>query len=215
MNRHNAPIFRKSMNGFNKEDVTSYIVNMSKRYSETEASFKYEIDRLNYELTTKNKAYEQLNVDLGKAVSEKEKEIELLKEENEALKAAVEEKNSEIDSLVKNLNQASAQNKQNDPYASAIEDNEKALLFDSISAKTGEIMILACKTADDIIAKAQKEAEDIINDANSRKNNMLRSISGSAESVTSDINAYIKNAVSNCIEKIYSSIESVDNNTKK
>ena len=51
MNRQNAPVFRKSINGFNKEDVTSYIINMSKRYSETEASFKYEIDRLNYELT--------------------------------------------------------------------------------------------------------------------------------------------------------------------
>jgi len=138
MNRHNAPVFRKSMNGFNKEDVTSYIVNMSKRYSEAEASFKYEIDRLNYELTTKSKACEQLNIDLEKTVSEKEVELNHLREEISALKATIEEKNSEIDSLVKNLNQTTSQNKQNDPYASAIEDNEKALLFDSISAKTGD-----------------------------------------------------------------------------
>ena len=214
MNRQNAPVFRKSINGFNIEYVTSYIINMCKRYSETEASFKYEIDRLNYELTTKSKANEQLGLDIEKTVSEKERALSALQEENAGLRSIIEEKNAEIETLVKNLQTSATDNKKDDPYASAIEENEKALLFDSISNKTGEIMILACKTADDIIAKAQKEAEDIIKDANSRKNNMLRSISGSAESVTSDINAYIKNAVSSCLDKIYASIESVDNNTK-
>ena len=214
MNRQNAPVFRKSINGFNKEDVTSYIINMSKRYSETEASFKYEIDRLNYELTTKSKANEQLGLDIEKIVSEKERALSALQEENAGLRSIIEEKNAEIETLVKNLQTSASDNKKDDPYASAIEENEIAILFDSISNKTGEFMILACKTADDIIAKAQKEAEDIIKDANSRKNNMLRSISGSAESVTSDINAYIKNAASSCLDKIYASIESVDNNTK-
>lgn len=215
MNKHNAPVFRKSMSGFNKEDVTSYIINMSKRYSETEASFKYEIDRLNYELGVKTKSCEQLGADLEKAVSENKNELVNLAEENAKLKAMIDEKNTEIESLIKNLQQLSNKAKADDPFASNIADNEKAVLFDSISSKTGEIMLIACKTADDIIAKAQKEAEDIINDANSKKNNMLRSISGSAESVTSDINAYIKSAVSSCIDRIYSSIESVGENKKK
>lgn len=214
MNKNNAPVFRKSMSGFNKEDVTSYIINMSKRYSETEASFKYEIDRLNYELTTKNKAYEQSCLEFEKTVSVKDLQIDSQNQEIERLKAMLGEKEAEIDALVSNLQSATEKVKTENPYTSTIAENDKAILFDSISSKTGEIMILACKTADDIIAKAQKEADEIINAANSKKNNMLRSISGSAETVTSDINAYIKNAVSNCIEKIYSSIESVDSKDK-
>lgn len=214
MNKNNAPVFRKSINGFNKEDVTSYIINMSKRYSETEASFKYEIDRLNYELTTKNKAYEQACLDFEKSSSEKTNQIDSQAHEINRLKSLLNEKEAEIDALVANLQVAAEKAKTENPYASTIADNDKALLFDSISSKTGEIMILACKTADDIIAKAQREADEIINAANSKKNNMLRSISGSAESITSDINAYIKSAVNNCIDKIYSSIESVDSKDK-
>lgn len=214
MNKNNAPVFRKSMNGFNKEDVTSYIINMSKRYSETEASFKYEIDRLNYELTTKSKSYEQASIDYEKALTEKDTQLKALSDEIACLKSALAEKNTEIDALLENIQTSANKNKADNPYASTIAENDKAILFDSISSKTGEIMILACKTADDIIAKAQKEADDIINSANSKKNNMLRSISGSAESITSDINAYIKNAVNNCIDKIYSSIESIDSKEK-
>ena len=184
MNKNNAPVFRKSMNGFNKEDVTSYIINMSKRYSETEASFKYEIDRLNYELTTKSKSYEQTSIDYEKALTEKDTQLKALSDEIACLKSALAEKNTEIDALLENIQTSANKNKADNPYASTIAENDKAILFDSISSKTGEIMILACKTADDIIAKAQKEADDIINSANSKKNNMLRSISGSAESIT-------------------------------
>ena len=214
MNRQISPVFRKSMSGYNKEDVNNYIINMSKKYSEAEIGYKNEIARLGYEIQNGAKAYDELRSAYEKADTDSTAEIAALKDEIEALKEALEKKNAEIDSLVQNMERADSHAKLSDSFGGITDDNEKAMLFDCISGKTGEIMLIACKTVDDIIAKAKKEAEEIVNEANSKKDTMLRSISGSADTMTSDISAYIRSAVNGCIDKIYSSIKSVEAENK-
>ncbi len=214
MNRQISPVFRKAINGYNKEDVNSYIINMSKKYAETEIGYKNEISRLNAELQKSNKANEDGKIYTNKLEYDKDIEIKALKKELEDMKNALSEKEAELESVVENMHRTSHHSKLSDSFGGITDDNEKAMLFDCISSKTGEIMLIACKTADDIIAKAKKEADDIVSEANSKKDNMLRSISGSADIMTSDISAYIKNAVDGCLDKIYSSIKSVDSESK-
>ena len=210
MNRQISPVFRKSMSGYNKEDVNNYIINMSKKYSEAEIAYKNEIGRLTYELQSGENAYEELRTNYENAKSASLSEINALKEEIAVLNETLNQKTAEIDSLIHNMERAESHAKLSDSFGGITDENEKATLFDCISGKTGEIIVIACKTADDIIAKAKAEAEDILNEANSKKDNMLRSISGSADTMTSDISAYIRSTVNGCIDKIYSSIKSVE-----
>ena len=215
MNRQLSPAFRKSINGYKKEDVNSYIINMSKKYSETEINYKNEISRLKSEMDRINKECEAKCISLKAEIEEKEQSLAEITQELDSTRIALENKTLEIETLLNNTQRTDAHNKLSNSFGGITDDNEKAMLFDCISGKTGEIMLIACKTADDIIAKAKKEAEEIINEANFKKDNMLRTISGSADTMTSDISAYIRNAVDGCLDKIYSSIKSVDTDSKK
>ena len=221
MNRQSAPAFRTSMRGYKKEDVNAYIINMSKRYNEAETEYKSQISELNSRVETAKTDISKIKADADEAISAKDAEIIELKAKLAEVKEELESANTElvakdavIDTLTKKIDDT-PKGSPSDSFGGVTDPAEKALLFDCISAKTGEIMLIACKTADDIISQAKREADQIINEANAKKDNMLRSISGSAESVTSDISSYIKVAVDGCLEKIYSSIKSVDSADKK
>lgn len=215
MNKLNAPAFRKSMSGYKKDDVNNYILTLNRKYSEAEKDYKHslskansEIEALKVQLDDERKAYEA-------SLAEKNSEIESLNEKSDSFEEEIKLKNAEIDGLKAEIEilRTAAENKKStiaDSFGGITDESEKAVLFDCISAKTGEIMLIACKTADDIIAKAKSEAASIINEANMKKDAMLKNISGSADVVASDISSYIKNAVDGCIDKIYTSIKTVD-----
>ena len=215
MNKLNAPAFRKSMSGYKKDDVNNYILTLNRKYSEAEKDYKHslskanaEIDSLKVQLDDERKAFET-------TMSEKDMEIENANSRSEAFEEEIKLKNAEIDGLKAEIEilRTAAENKKStiaDSFGGITDESEKAVLFDCISAKTGEIMLIACKTADDIIAKAKSEAASIINEANMKKDAMLKNISGSADVVASDIRTNIKNAVDGCIDKIYTSIKTVD-----
>ena len=215
MNKLNAPAFRKSMSGYKKDDVNNYILTLNRKYSEAEKDYKHslskanaEIDSLKVQLDDERKAFET-------TMSEKDMEIENANSRSEAFEEEIKLKNAEIDGLKAEIEilRTAAENKKStiaDSFGGITAESEKAVLFDCLSAKTGEIMLIACKTADDIIAKAKSEAASIINEANMKKDAMLKNISGSADVVASDISSYIKNAVDGCIDKIYTSIKTVD-----
>ncbi len=208
MNKLNAPAFRKSISGYKKDDVNNYILTLNRKYSEAEKDYKHslskanaEIEALKVQLEDERKSHEDIvrekddkYTSLEEEATLKDAELEGLKAELQILRDASETKRSSIA----------------DSFGGITEESEKAVLFDCISAKTGEIMLIACKTADDIIAKAKSEAAAIVNEANMKKEAMLKNISGSADVVASDISSYIKNAVDGCIDKIYTSIKSVD-----
>lgn len=221
MNRQTAPVFRKAMRGYKKEDVNAYIINMSKRYNEAEADHKNQISMLRARIEDADNELVKVKNENEEIAVAKDSEIEKLREQLAAVIAELDSTKTElsakqalVETLTKKIDEA-PKCSPSDSFGGVTDPAEKALLFDCISSKTGEIMLIACKTADDIIAQAKREADQIIGEANAKKENMLRSISGSAESVTSDISSYIKVAVDGCLEKIYSSIKSVDSAEKK
>lgn len=211
---HNSPIFRKSMSGYNKEDVNNYIITLSKQLKEAEADN-------NKALAHAETKAEEAEKNLEKLSSENE----LLKKSNEKLLSDVNNKNSKIEELslqiielqqllAKKENEKAQKNVSEDKdlmdsFGGITDDNEKIKIFNCISSKTGEVVLSAYKVADEIIANANKEAEKIINEANLRRETVIKSIAGSADTVTTNINSYIKNAVDGCLEKIYSSIKTV------
>ena len=91
--------------------------------------------------------------------------------------------------------------------SSITDERQRAAMYDKIRAKIGEIMITACKTADEIIANANARAEKILRDAqqqacSSQKKGATPSGSSSvpaAEKQASDFGSYIKNAVDGCL----------------
>ena len=226
MNKLNAPVFRKSMSGYKKQDVNNYILSLNKKYSESEKDYKHNISKLNSDLSKANDEIEALKVQFEEEkkvyeslIAEKEAEIAVKNDEYAKLSADMEAKITESESLkaeVEVLRNAAETKRSTiaDSFGGITDEGEKAVLFDCISAKTGEIMLIACKTADDIIAKAKAEAAAIIEEANMKKDAMLNNISGSADTVASDISSYIKTAVDGCIDRIYTSIKTVNTDKK-
>ncbi|MBQ8474474.1 MAG: DivIVA domain-containing protein [Clostridia bacterium] len=212
----NTPVFRKSMNGYNKEDVNSYIINMSKRMAEAESDNKRALSRADAELQESVKTISNLYAENARLAQSNEL---LLNEANQKA-SKIEELSLQIIELQQLLARKEAEKAREekktytekellDSFGGITDDNEKVKIFDCISSKTGEVVLSAYRVADEIIAKANKEAENIIRDANTRRDNMIKTISGSADSVTTNINSYIKTAVDGCLEKIYSSIKTV------
>ena len=215
MNKLNAPAFRKSMSGYKKDDVNNYILTLNRKYSEAEKDYKHSLSKANAEIDSLKVQLDDERQAFETTMSEKDMEIENANNRSEAFEEEIKLKNAEIDGLKAEIEilRTAAENKKStiaDSFGGITDESEKAVLFDCISAKTGEIMLIACKTADDIIAKAKSEAASIINEANMKKDAMLKNISGSADVVASDISSYIKNAVDGCIDKIYTSIKTVD-----
>ncbi len=221
MNNQFAPAFRKSMSGYNKEDVNNYILNLNKRFYEADRSFRDTIADANAEIAAKDEEIAKLKEyikekedSFARELDEKNATITRISDNAADAEMILVEKNAEVEGLRAEIEALksvkSAKSNVSDAFGGITDESEKALLFDSISAKTGEIMLIACKTADDIIAKAKREADVILSEANAKKDNMMRNISGSADSVASDISSYIKSAVDGCIGKIYTSIKTID-----
>lgn len=215
MNKLNAPAFRKSMSGYKKDDVNNYILTLNRKYSEAEKDYKHSLSKANAEIDSLKVQLEDDRKNFETKLAEKKAELEASEERYTDLEEKLTLKDAEIDGLKTEIDvlRAAVENKKStiaDSFGGITDESEKAVLFDCISAKTGEIMLIACKTADDIIAKAKSEAASIINEATMKKDAMLKNISGSADVVASDISSYIKNAVDGCIDKIYTSIKTVD-----
>ncbi len=215
MNKLNAPAFRKSMSGYKKDDVNNYILALNRKYNEAEKDYKHSLSKASAEIEELRVQLEDERKTLENTLKERDEMIDASDAKYAALEEEAKLKDAELEGLKAELRilRDAAETKKSsiaDSFGGITEESEKAVLFDCISAKTGEIMLIACKTADDIIAKAKSEAAAIINEANMKKEAMLKNISGSADVVASDISSYIKNAVDGCIDKIYTSIKSVD-----
>lgn len=82
-------------------------------------------------------------------------------------------------------------------------DMQSNAASDEISMRAGKIMVAAQNAAEAIVQKAQAEAEDIIRGANDRKERIFHNITATADTVMTDISAYMKTAVDKCFQEIY------------
>ena len=201
-----APLFKKALKGYNKEDVNSYILFLNKSFEESKASYEAHLNDCN------KRAEEDYNkiCSLTSALSEAET-IKRENEENlaliESLREELAKKDAEIASLTEKVAALEEQNAQHESCDE--DDHAKAEYYDSLCAKAGEILVIASGTAENILNRANDEACKIVGDANSKKDLMLKTFSDSVEGAADDINSYIRTAVNECINKINASVNEV------
>lgn len=206
MAKKTAPLFRKSMKGYNKDDVNEYILGLNRTLEEQTALHEKEANEYKAKLDEAEKRAKELE----ELIKKQDAVIASLKardEEAEKLSGENLEMEQEIISLrvtVSELEESLADYKKAEN-----ESSEKAEQYDSICTRAGEILVIASTTAEDILNRANSEATKIVGDANTKKELMLRTFSESVDSAADDINVYIKRAVSDCIDKINASVNEV------
>ena len=198
MNDKTAPLFRKAGRGYNKDDVNEYILSLSRRLSEAQSARDTDAAAL-AEARVRCNEYAAASAAQGAELAKLRADTAALSEKCRALEAGLGSLKSENMRLEDDLASARAEA---DRISSA---------YSGMCSKAGEILAMAGSAADDILHRAGDRAHEIINDADTKKNDMFRSISATADGFTSDIERYIKSATDDCMKKINDTIASVGN----
>lgn len=196
MNDKAAPLFRKAGRGYNKDDVNEYILSLSRRLSEAQSARDADAAAI-AEARARCNEYAAASAAQGAELAKLRADTAALSEKCRALEAGLGSLKSENMRLEDDLASARAEA---DRISSA---------YSGMCSKAGEILAMAGSAADDILHRAGDRAHEIINDADTKKNDMFRSISATADGFTSDIERYIKSATDNCMKKINETIASV------
>lgn len=192
MNNISAPIFRKSVKGYNKNDVNAYILTLSRRLDESEQACA-DLSAQNADMHTKITALE--------ASAER---IPYLLNEISELTAKLDECTAKLNECTALLHSAQSANAELQKRAEDAESaaSEKAAEYDNICRSAGQIFALAGNTAEEILQRADNEAHKIVERANTTKDTVFKTISETTEGFTSDLSDYIKNSINDCIRKI-------------
>lgn len=210
MNSNQPPMFRKSMHGYNKEDVNAYISNMSRMFFEKEREYQSGITACKTKMQEDEKALQDLQAKLSDA-SIKVAELDTLQRSLQNAEDQLQKANEELLTLKKTQQNAAAQ-MFDDPVSMirnlASCDIPGTAQNDELSIRAGKIMVAAQSAAEAIIQKARTEAEEIIRGANDRKERIFNNITATADTVMTDISAYMKDAVDKCFQEIYNTSDS-------
>lgn len=207
-----APLFRKSINGYNKEDVNEYIININRTLEDNKELHEKEVSILQ---KNEKAAMEKLYAATENAILTLKDELEKVKADLEAAVANLEAKNAELDEARASLDRAKAviaeKDDQIEKLTAELEDVSNntnngdtvpADQYNNLCAKAGEILVIASTTAEDILKKANDEAVRIVNEAADRRNSIIKSFSETVDATADSINSYIKSAVDDCVKKI-------------
>ena len=159
-------VFRKSFNGYNKDDVNSYVISISRKVSEAEIAKQEALAKLD----AAEKEKELLSAELA---------VLKLKAENLA-KTGAGISNTELENLKKTLEEVT---RERDEYKNAVEANEeKSRQYDSLSSKLGEVMITANAQAQALISDAEKRAnaryDEMLDDSRAKVGELNEKYSG-------------------------------------
>lgn len=159
-------VFRKSFNGYNKDDVNSYVISISRKVSEAEIAKQEALAKLD----AAEKEKELLSAELA---------VLKLKAENLARNGAG-ISNTELENLKKTLEEVT---RERDEYKNVVEANEeKSRQYDSLSSKLGEVMITANAQAQALISDAEKRAnaryDEMLEDSRAKVGELNEKYSG-------------------------------------
>ncbi len=206
MAKKSAPLFRKSMSGYNKDDVNNYILSLNRTLEENKRQNEKNLSEYNLRAEAAEVHISELEKELSEEKSKNALLEECAKELSELKKVS-----SEKDEIIADLNRivSDLREKVEKYEAESDGEKEKAEHYDSLCAKAGEILVIASSTAEDILNRANTEALKIVGDANTKKDLMLKTFSKSVDAAADDINSYIRSAVDRCVIKINESVKEV------
>ena len=202
MQSSQPPMFRKSMHGYNKEDVNAYISNMSRMFFEKEKEYRASLSSCNAKIQEDGKAIQALEEKLSGALADAA-ECKTLRDQLADLQAQLED--------LKAAGKSNTDPPLDDPYSMirsmAVWDPAREEMSEEISIRAGKVMLAAQSAAESIIQKAQEEADAIVRGAKDRKEQIFHNISATADTVMTDIRTYMKTAVDKCFQEIYGDLD--------
>ncbi len=142
--------FRKSMSGYNKDDVNSYIEQMSIKLSDAEAEYQKKIGELENKI-------KELEANAGQ-VEELSKKLEESDNLIAKLNETVDNLNIEKNELIKENAVLQSQAKETELRAENSEVVEKSNKYDQVSGQIGELILNANAKAETIVNEAQIKA---------------------------------------------------------
>ncbi len=189
--------FRKSMGGYNRDDVNGYIESLSSKYYYAESEYRRKIDDL-------EKKLKELEEKVKKADEFSSTELKGLKEENEKGNLLIGKLNDKIDELSTRNNELEQENaslKSNKEELESIKEScseayEKSNMYDKVSEQIGSMIVSANAKAEGIISeaelKARANANAIIDNAVLRLRNMNEKYAGEIMSNSIRLSTEIK-----------------------
>lgn len=196
--------FKGSFRGYNKKDVNRYIESIHHRFTSEESKYKEKIAQLS-EAGNKNTDLENEIKGLEEQIAAKNAEIEQLKAQLEEAAKAADELRAENEKLIsdKESNLAAIEALNRDLYKaneaidatkSDSKDNvsEKAELYDEMSSRLGNMLIMADKNAEKIISEAENEAGKIRTDAIAEADRIHRDVSHMASTLFCEISSKLR-----------------------
>ena len=148
-------VFRTSMGGFNKADVTAYIDKQNAEFRKVTQSLNDLLREKDNEIEELKERAERAETD-NSALEAKDARIAELEEKISALEFEISELKDDVamkDAEIAELNEKTS--------GEASENERKAGLYDDMSSQVGDILISANKSADGIIAEANARAAEI------------------------------------------------------
>lgn len=165
----NESLFRTSLSGFNKQDVTNYIEELNVRYNKQTQELENEIKSLNKELD-KMPSLLEAKEKYDKLKEEKESLAKEKKDLEEAMKEmakTLEEKEQLLDEALEENASLSkrVRSGEKEGFAAPKAAASSITVDDSLSEEFEEILGEARREAQSVIAQAQSLAEEIVNNA--------------------------------------------------
>ncbi len=209
-------VFRSALGGYNKEDVNSYLIQMSGEFNEREEALRERAVNAEAETKELDEKISELSEAFESKKNELESEIEKLKLENAELserepvvmeisssdneqklfeqEAVISRQFEEIERLREETERLRAEKLEAEEQSAKCEEfAKKAQLYDKTSANIGDAIISARKTAEEIICAAKEEAAAIIEKAEKelyeRRRNLEESSADVFESIFSKLHA--------------------------
>lgn len=182
MKRSSGVLFRKAINGYNRNDVNEYLENMSLKAKKRENELDERICELEKELNDTNTrleaaeardfadeaaVYEKKLAELEKKLDECEKLNDAKSEYAEKLATELRAKDEELALIKTELDDARRTLADTDKLA------QKAAQYDSLGNRLGEIMLNAGNTAEKIVTDAGTKAAQLISEASQKRDNCL------------------------------------------
>lgn len=196
-------IFRTSMGGFNKADVTEYIDKQNAEFKKVTQSLNNLLSEKDAKIEELNGVIEELSSKLTAAEAEAASssaasdELKRLTEELDSANAVILLKDEEIEKLKAEVTGEES------------ETERKAGLYDDMSSQVGDILISANKSADGIIAEATAKAEEINRRAANDADVLRREFTTKMARISSDVRANAKSSADEFKAEISAEIDAL------
>lgn len=194
-------IFKTKMGGFDKQEVLSYINELTEQYDKSVLALEEDKKKIIQEKETLQQEIEQLHIQMQQLQQQNEE----LEKTNRSLKSSLD--SARFETAQKDISYKKLQEE------SALQLKQQNQKYEELSNTVGTILIEAKKTADEIISTARKEAKEIKKSSyDSVKESLheLSDIKAQINVLRSNMTAVINetNKKTDCLEKSVSSLKS-------